>query len=76
MDHRRHVELDEFLIEIEPPRVGERRVGPIAAARVRIEIAADEAEFFDATDELGDRVGRRAAGRLRQLTDRREVVGK
>ena len=43
MDHRRHVELDHLLVERIPLAVGQRRVGPVAARRIGIQVAADEA---------------------------------
>src|SRR3546814_6613923 len=57
------------------PGIGERWVGPVAAARVGIEIAPDEPHFLDAALQLGDRVLRRAARRLGKLADRREIAG-
>src|SRR6185437_9215716 len=41
VDHPGHVELDHLLIERIPPAVGERRILPVAAAWVGIEVAAD-----------------------------------
>ena len=73
MNHRGHVELDHLLVERIPPAVGERRIGPIAAGRIGVEVAADEAELVDAALELCDAVGRRHARRLRQLADADEV---
>src|SRR3546814_8128141 len=37
MDHRRHIEFHQRLVEREPPGIGERRIGPVAAAGVRSE---------------------------------------
>ena len=72
--HRRHVELDQLLVERVPPAVGERRLLPLAAGRIGVEVAADEAELVDAALELLDAVRRRDARRLRQHADRREVL--
>src|SRR5438045_3162502 len=54
--------------------VVERRVGPEAAGRVRVEVAADEAELVHAALELLAAVRRRHARRLRQLADADEVL--
>ena len=75
VDHRRHVELDHLLVERIPLAVGQRRVGPVAARRIGVQVAADEAELLDAALELGDAVRGRDAGRLRQLADADEVLG-
>ena len=75
MDHRRHVQLHHLLVERVPPLVGERRVLPVAARRVRVQVAADETELLHAALQLGDAVGRRHARRLRQLADADEVLG-
>ena len=75
VDHRRHVELDHLLVERIPVLVGERRVVPVAAGRVGVEVAADEAELVDAA--LAARrsaILRRHARRLRQLADADEVL--
>ena len=45
VDHRRHVELDHLLVDRVPVAIGERRPGPHAAARIGVEVAADEAEL-------------------------------
>ena len=74
VDHRRHVELDQLLVERIPVPVGQRRRRPVAARRIRIQIAADEAELVDAALELLDAVGERVARRLRQLADADEVL--
>ena len=74
VDHRRHVELDHLLVERIPPFVGERRRVEIAARRIGIEIAADDAELLHAALELLDRRGRRLALRLRQLAHADEVL--
>ncbi len=76
VDHRRHVELDHLLVERIPPLVGERRRVEVAARRIGIEVAADEAELLHAALELLDRGGRRLALRLRQLAHADEVLRK
>ena len=75
MDHRRHVERDQALVERVPERIGQRRRGPVAAGGVGVQVAADEPHLADAALELGDRAVERGAARLRQLADGREVVG-
>ena len=75
VDHRGHVELHHRLVERIPPAVPERRVGPVAAARVRVQVAADEAELVDAALELRHAGGGRHPGSLRELGDPGEVVG-
>ena len=73
--HRRHVELDDLLVERIPPAVGERRLLPVAARRIGVQVAADEPQLVDAALELGDAVLGRHARRLGQLADADEVVG-
>ncbi len=73
VDHRRHVERDHLLVERIPMLVGERRRLPMAARRVGIEIAADEAQLGHAALQLRNRVGDRHARRLRQLAHTDEV---
>jgi len=67
MDHRRDVEFDHLFVERIPPSIGQRRVFPVPAGRVRVEIAPNEAEFVDAALELGNAGLRLDARRLRQL---------
>ena len=74
MDHRRHVELDHLLVQRIPPPVGERRVLPVAARRIGVQVAADEAELLHAALELRDAVRGRDAGRLRQLAHADEIL--
>ena len=47
MDHRRHVECHQLLVERIPVAIGQRRRGPVAARRVGVQVAADEAELVD-----------------------------
>ena len=74
MDHRRHVELDHLLVDRVPPAVGQRRRVPVAARRIGVEVAADEAELVDAALQLGDAAPAVDAGRLRQLAHADEVL--
>ena len=70
--HRRHVELDHLLVERIPVPVGQRRRAPVAARRIGIQVAADEAELVDAALELArcswraDRPATAAAGTRRR----------
>ena len=75
VDHRGHVELHHLLVEGIPPAVAQGRVGPVAAARVRVQVAADEAELVDTTFQLPDAGGGRHAGGLRKLGDAGEILG-
>src|SRR5690606_18432064 len=50
------------------------RAGEVAAGRVRVQVAADEAELEDAALELAHAAVDRCAGRLRQLRDADEVL--
>ena len=76
MDHRRHVELAHRLVERIPVAVAKRPVLPVAARRVRVQVAADEAHLFDAAPKFGDAAFDRCLGALRQLTDRHEILRK
>ena len=75
MDHRRDVKLDHLLIEFVPPAVGKRRRRPVAAGRIGIEIASDEAELVDTALELLDAAVWGHPRRLRQLAHPDEIVG-
>src|SRR6185437_1411416 len=46
----------------------------MSAARIGVEIAADETELQNAAAQLRDRTGQRGARKLRQLTDADEVL--
>ena len=75
MHHGGHVQLDQLLIDRIPPAIGERRVGPVAAGRIGIEVAADEPEFLHAAFQLADAVVGPHARRLGQLAHADEIVG-
>jgi hypothetical protein len=47
----------------------------VAAARVGVEVAADDTELLDAAAQLGDRAVDRDAGGLRELADTDEALG-
>ena len=76
VDHRRHVQLDHLLEERIPGPVGERWPGPVPARRVRVQVAADEAQLRHAALQLRDGMGDRHTRRLRQLADAHEVLRK
>ncbi len=76
MHHRGHIEIDHLFVERVPVLVRERWIGPVTAGGIGVEVAADEAEFLDAAAQLGNAVGGRNAGRLRELADTDEVIGK
>src|SRR5580692_11120795 len=48
VNHGGDVELNHFFVERIPEAVGERRIAPVAARGVWIQVAADEAELFHA----------------------------
>src|SRR3546814_2176310 len=59
MDQRRHVQLDELLIERVPEAIAQARRGQgVALGGIGIEDAADEAKLPDAALQLLDAVGR------------------
>ena len=74
MHHGRHVQLHHLLVDGIPVAVGERRVLPPAARRVRVQVAADEAQLVHAPLQLGDAVLGRHARHLRQLAHAHEVL--
>ncbi|CCD95517.1 hypothetical protein BRAO375_4360016 [Bradyrhizobium sp. ORS 375] len=74
VDHRGDVELDHLLIDRIPVPVRQRRRGPVAARRVRVQVDADEAVLLDALLELGNARFRVDARRLRQHGDADEIV--
>ena len=48
MDHGGQVVLHHFFVNRVPVFVAQRRAGPVAAGRIRVEVDADRAVFFDA----------------------------
>src|SRR6516164_2245664 len=66
MDHRRNVVLDHLLIDRIPVAVAERRVLPMAAGGIGVQIDPDKPVFIDAAVDLGDTVLWRDARTLRQ----------
>src|SRR5881392_3127609 len=74
MHHRRHVELDQLLVDRIPPGIGQRRFAPIAAGGIGIEIEADESVRLNAALHLVDASGWANARRLRQLPDPDKVL--
>ena len=75
VNHGRDIELGHFFIKRIPPLVGQGRRVEITARRIGIEVATDETHL-DAALEFADRVLRRHAGRLRQLTHADEILRK
>ncbi len=69
VDVRRHVELDELLVQRVPVLAAEIGRLVVALARIRVEQAADETVFRDAALELRQRGGDRFARRLGQAGD-------
>ena len=74
VNHRRDIVLDHLLVDRVEGTVCQRRTVPVAAARVRIQVDADEAHLLDGANDLRHRLGRIDARRLRQLRHRHEVV--
>jgi hypothetical protein len=72
--HGRDVVLHHFFVDGVPVAVGQRRAGPVAAGRVRVEVDADKAVVLDAAFQLRNGGGRIDAGRLRQHGGADEVV--
>ena len=70
VDHHRDVELDGRLVERIPVAVEQRGTGPVATARIGIEIAADEPELLHAAPQLAHRRFDRRVRRLRELAHR------
>src|ERR1700732_2980753 len=48
VNHGGDIELYHLFVERVPEAVGERRIAPMPTRRVRIQVAADEAELFHA----------------------------
>ena len=74
VDHGGHVQFAQFLIEGIPIAVSQGRAAPVAAGRIRVQVAANEAELMHAALQLGDAVAQRGAGGLRQLRHAHEIV--
>ena len=74
VDHGGHVERHERFVERVPPLVAQRGGQPHAAAGVRVDVAADEAEVQDAAPQLLDTVAGADARRLGKLADADELV--
>src|SRR6516225_10308747 len=74
MDHRRNVVLDHLLVDRIPIAVAERRVLPMPAGRIGVQIHADKSVFVDAAVDLGDAVLWRDTRTLRQHRHTNEVL--
>src|SRR6185503_13021935 len=72
--HRGHLELAHLFVQRVPVPIRQRRSVEEPAARVGIQIAADETKLVDATFELAYRRVDRRARRLRQLRDADEIL--
>src|SRR5215831_106744 len=75
MDHGWYIEFTHLLVERIPVFVRQRRRGPSAPGRIRVQVTTDKTQLVYAAFELRNRIGRRNAGRLRQLADAHEVFG-
>ena len=73
MDHRRHIQIAHGLVERVPVSVAERQILPVAAGRIRIQVATDETHLVNAAAKLGDAGLDRCLRTLRQLADRHEI---
>src|SRR5664279_3280650 len=74
MDHRRHAQFAQYLIKGIPMLVGQRRIGPVSAGWIGIEIDRDKAQLLNYSPELGDAIFRRNTGMLWELSDGCEIV--
>ena len=73
MNHRRHIQLHHLFIERVPVAVGERWGSPVAAGRIRIQIAPNKAQLLHAALEFSDAVAGWDSRRLRQLANADEI---
>ena len=74
MDHGGHVQFAQLLVEGIPIAVSQGWAVPVAAAGVRVQVAADEAELINAPLQFRDAVAQRRTGGLRQLRHAHEVA--
>src|SRR5664279_1687214 len=74
MDHCRHAQFAQYLIKGIPMLAGQRRIGPVSAGWIGIEIDPNKAQLFHNSPELGDAVFRRNAWMLWKLPDGCEIV--
>ena len=75
MNHSRHIELDHALKKRIPVALRQWRIGPVPVGRIRVDVAADKTEFFNAARQLIDAVRQTNARRLRKLANRHDLVG-
>jgi hypothetical protein len=76
VDHRGNVEFDQLFVNRIPIGIGKRRIGPISARRVRIQIASNKTVFAYAALELSKRILRGYAGALWQHAGADEIIRK
>lgn len=76
VDHRGNVEFDQLFVNRIPIGIGKRRIGPISARRVRIQIASNKSVFAYAALELLKRILRGYAGALRQHAGPDKIIRK
>ena len=74
VDHRRHIKLAQFFVDRIPVAIDQRRIGPVTARWIGIQVHADKAEFIDDPLQLRNTVLRRDTGKLRQLPDADEII--
>ena len=76
MNHRRHIQIAHGLVERIPVFVAKRQILPVAARRVRVQVAADEAHFLYTAAQFGDACLDRCLRALWQLANRHEILWK
>src|SRR5580692_5170206 len=76
MDHRRHIKLYHLFVQRIPVTIAQRRILPVAAGWIGVQVAADEAVLQHAALQLGDAILRRYAGGLWQHADTDKVTRK
>ena len=74
MNHGRHFQLYHFFVNWVPVPVTQGRGVKFAARGIRVQVAADEAEFIDAAVQFSDAVGEIHAGALGQGTGPNKIV--
>src|ERR1700678_1008048 len=56
VNHRGRVEFDQLFVDRIPIRIGERRIGPVAAGWIRVKVHSDESMVTNASLKFGDAV--------------------
>ena len=49
MNHGRHIQFEHLFVQRIPEAIGQGRIAPMATRGIGIQVATNEAEFFDAT---------------------------